>query len=106
MAQLVVRNLPDDVKERLKRRAKRHGHSLEAEARQILSQTPELPPAHGADDDWTAEHVRKLAEIGTTGEDIDALNEGIAELRADRQMRNLDIGAERPRSRRRRPSRS
>ena len=36
MAQLVVRNLPDDVKERLKRRAKQHGRSLEAEVREIL----------------------------------------------------------------------
>ena len=44
MAQLVVRNLPDDVKERLKARAKRHGRSLEAEVREILSDVPELPP--------------------------------------------------------------
>ena len=36
MAQLVVRNLPDDVKERLKDRAKLRGHSLEAEVRTIL----------------------------------------------------------------------
>jgi plasmid stability protein len=36
MAQLVVRNLADDVKARLKERARRHGHSLEAEAREIL----------------------------------------------------------------------
>ena len=36
MAQLVVRRLDDDVKERLKARAKKHGRSLEAEARAIL----------------------------------------------------------------------
>jgi len=36
MAQLIVRRLDDDVKERLKSRAKRHGRSLEAEARAIL----------------------------------------------------------------------
>ncbi len=36
MAQLIVRKLDDDVKERLKARAKRHGRSLEAEARAIL----------------------------------------------------------------------
>lgn len=36
MAQLVVRNLEDDVKARLQRRAKRHGHSLEEEVRDIL----------------------------------------------------------------------
>ena len=36
MAQLVVRDLDDDVKERLKQRAKKHGHSMEAEVREIL----------------------------------------------------------------------
>jgi antitoxin FitA len=36
MAQLVVRNLEDDVKVRLRERAKRHRRSLEAEVREIL----------------------------------------------------------------------
>lgn len=36
MAQFTVRNLEEDVKARLKRRAVRHGTSLEAEVRQIL----------------------------------------------------------------------
>lgn len=36
MAQLVVRRLDDAVKERLRARAKKHGRSLEAEARAIL----------------------------------------------------------------------
>ena len=36
MAQLVVRNLDEDVKMRLQRRAKRHGRSMEEEVRQIL----------------------------------------------------------------------
>ena len=36
MAQILVRNLEDDVKARLQRRAKRHGQSTEAEARDIL----------------------------------------------------------------------
>jgi plasmid stability protein len=36
MAQLIVRNLEDDVKERLQRRAKRLGRSLEEEVREIL----------------------------------------------------------------------
>ena len=47
MAQLIVRNLPDDVKERLKRRAKQHGRSLEAEVREILldaSEPSQHPP--------------------------------------------------------------
>ena len=36
MAQIIVRNLEDDVKARLQRRAARHGRSMEAEVRHIL----------------------------------------------------------------------
>ncbi len=36
MAQLLVRNLEDDVKARLQRRAQRHGRSTEEEVREIL----------------------------------------------------------------------
>lgn len=36
MAQVVVRNLDEDVKKRLKRRAQRHGRSMEEEVRLIL----------------------------------------------------------------------
>ena len=36
MAQFIVRHLEDDVKARLKRRAERHGHSMEEEVRHIL----------------------------------------------------------------------
>jgi plasmid stability protein len=36
MAQLVVRNLEQSVKSKLRRRAKRHGRSMEEEVREIL----------------------------------------------------------------------
>ena len=36
MAQLLVRNIENSVKTSLKRRAKRHGHSMEEEVRDIL----------------------------------------------------------------------
>jgi plasmid stability protein len=36
MAQFIVRDLEEDVKARLKRRAARHGHSMEEEVRHIL----------------------------------------------------------------------
>jgi antitoxin FitA len=36
MAQLVVRNLEEGVKTRLRQRASRHGHSMEEEVRDIL----------------------------------------------------------------------
>jgi plasmid stability protein len=38
MAQLIVRNIEDDVKDRLVQRARRHGHSMEEEVRTILRQ--------------------------------------------------------------------
>ena len=36
MARLIVRNLDEDVKERLRRRARHHGRSTEEEVREIL----------------------------------------------------------------------
>lgn len=47
MAQFVVRDLEEEVKVRLKRRAERHGRSMEEEIRQILrsaarDQTPPI----------------------------------------------------------------
>ncbi|MGC1953413.1 MAG: toxin-antitoxin system [Gammaproteobacteria bacterium] len=36
MAQVIVRNLEDDVKERLQQRARRHNRSMEEEIREIL----------------------------------------------------------------------
>jgi plasmid stability protein len=48
MAQILVRNLEDQVKSRLQRRAKRHGRSMEEEAREILRNAlkdPETPAA-------------------------------------------------------------
>lgn len=47
MAQLVVRNLESDVKEKLRRRAQRHGRSTEEEVRDILRSAvkgEDLPP--------------------------------------------------------------
>jgi plasmid stability protein len=47
MAQLLIRKLDDDVKERLKARAKKQGRSLEAEARAILEgAAKEQDPSH------------------------------------------------------------
>ena len=38
MAQILIRNLDEQIVERLKERARRSGRSLQAEAKQILSQ--------------------------------------------------------------------
>lgn len=74
MAQLVIRNLENDVKVRLQQRAKRHGRSMEEEVREILR---------------TAVNEHELSSDGL-GTDIAALfarvglGEDIAELRENR----------------------
>jgi plasmid stability protein len=49
MAQLLVRNLDDDVKARLRILAAEHGRSMEEEVREILRQAviPTKPPSGG-----------------------------------------------------------
>ena len=49
MAQLVVRNIENEVKVRLQRRARRNGRSMEEEARDILRDAAKLEdnPAQG-----------------------------------------------------------
>jgi plasmid stability protein len=56
MAQLVVRNLEDNVKVRLQARARRHRRSLEAEIRDILraAANAEESPAGGLGSDIAA----------------------------------------------------
>lgn len=64
MAQLVVRDLDDDVKSRLKRRADRHGRSMEDEVRHILRnalrEESRSAPALGS------RIARRFAESGLT----------------------------------------
>jgi antitoxin FitA len=43
MASITVRNLNDDVKKRLRKQAAENGRSLEAEVREILTRTADLP---------------------------------------------------------------
>ena len=49
MARILIRDIEDDVKERLQRRAARHGHSVEAEIRDILRNAvkDDIPPSGG-----------------------------------------------------------
>lgn len=55
MASVTVRNLPDEVRERLRRRAARAGRSMEAEIRRILveaSLAEERDRSHEGLQDW------------------------------------------------------
>lgn len=75
MAQLVVRNLDDDVKAKLRVRAAEHGHSMEEEVRAILCRAVEdrQPPAQGLG-------TRIAARFARSGLGRD---ESIAELRGE-----------------------
>ncbi len=70
MAMLTVRNLPDDVHRALRVQAALHGHSTEAEVREILASAvkPETRVRVG---DALAALGRK---IGLTNEDVEAFD--------------------------------
>lgn len=69
MAMLTVRNLPDDVHRALRVRAAQHGHSTEAEVREILANAVK-PEARVRVGDALAALGRKL---GLTNEDFEAI---------------------------------
>ncbi len=72
MAQLVVRNVPEHVKTRIKERARRHGCSMESEVRTILC----TAVADAADARLGSRLAARFARIG--------LEAPIAELRGTR----------------------
>jgi plasmid stability protein len=66
MAQLLVRGVEDDVKARLRRRAQRHGRSMEEEVRHILRNAvkEEARDRRGLGSRIAA----RFAQIGLTGD--------------------------------------
>ena len=70
MAMLTVRNLPDDVHRALRVRAAQHGHSTEAEVREILANVVK-PEARVRVGDALAALGRK---IGLTNEDFEVFD--------------------------------
>lgn len=71
MANLTVRNLPDEIHRALRVRAARHGRSTEAEIREILMMAVK-PEGHLRLGDALAQMNR---ELGLTNEDVAALEE-------------------------------
>jgi antitoxin FitA len=83
MAMLTVRNLPDEVHRALRVRAARHGHSMEAEVRQILEAavSPEGRVQLGS----------LLAEIGRRAKVTDEEVDLIATVRDKTPARLVDL---------------
>ena len=71
MAMLTVRNLPDDVHRALRMQAALHGHSTEAEVREILASAVK-PESRVRVGDALAALGRK---IGLTNEDFEIFNQ-------------------------------
>jgi len=62
MAQILVRNLDDDIKDRLRRRARKHKTSMEAEVRAILADA--LQPQNGIPDALGTAISARFSTIG------------------------------------------
>ena len=67
MAQLLVRKLDDDAKERLEARAGRNGRSLEAEARAILEEAARGEGSEASDEDERRASAISDARDGSEG---------------------------------------
>jgi plasmid stability protein len=63
MAQLLVRNISEDLALRLKRRAAEHGVSAEEEHRRILQESLGAIAAKGEGKRSLFDHIRQLGEI-------------------------------------------
>ena len=72
MAMLTVRNLPDEVYRALRVQAALHGHSTQAEVREILAAAVK-PPSRVLLGDALAALGR---EVGLTNEDVAVLQQG------------------------------
>jgi plasmid stability protein len=66
VAQFVVRNLEDDVTEKLKRRAKRHRRSMEDEVRHILRTAVQERPERA--EKLGTRIARRFQRVGLTGD--------------------------------------
>lgn len=76
MPTLTIRNVPPPLRERLRVRAARHGHSMEAELRQILEAT--LAEPQDAPEPNLAEAIRRrFAPLG--GADLELPEEEFVE---------------------------
>ena len=92
MAQLLIRKLDDDVKARLKARAKTHGRSLEAEVRDVLEKAVAGDATGGAKaEGFGTALARKMAEIGVTKADGEALDRAITENRKSWRIRPVEF---------------
>jgi len=61
MAQILVRGLDEKIVERLKKRAKRGGRSLQSEVKMILENATQLAGGRRCDSDWSSTNAHSLS---------------------------------------------
>ena len=77
MASLTIRNVPDDIRTRLRVRASRNGRSMEAEARAIIAgavdvpSPDDLPKAVAQLQDWVARSAKKKGKAASENNMLD-----------------------------------
>lgn len=75
MAQLIVRNIEDEVKNRLAERARQHGHSMEQEVRLILREAVHEDLREGQEVDMGTRLSNFFAKYGLDDIEIKELKE-------------------------------
>lgn len=83
MAQIIVRNLEDDVRDKLRERAKRHGRSMEEEVREILRSVVLPEPDKDSEVGLGTRIARRFQDIG--------LKEGELQLPPPEPPRGVDF---------------
>ena len=100
MPSITVRNLDDDLKQRLKEQAKKHGCSMEEEVRQILAEAlppkPKVKLVEGQETPMTgldlAMAIRKsFQSVGLTDEERDLFLRSIEEMRHPERYRPRQV---------------
>jgi plasmid stability protein len=92
VAQLVLRDLPDEVQAGLQRRAAQHGRSLEAEVREVLQQaaaevTDSLANANEPGDAW----IKRIESHPVETETWEAFNMSLSQSRSAWRDEPLDL---------------
>jgi len=85
MASLLIRDLDDQVKQRLRIRAAENGVSMEAEARSILATALDAD-ARPTGTDWVRRFREHFADIGYADDLADTVAEGSADGATDRAV--------------------
>ena len=83
MNQLLI-SVPEEIVARLRRRAERTGRSLEAEALDVLEHAEMPLPPLRHNDPFSVALSRRLAEVGMTQDDWEALARSLEAVRGSR----------------------